>query len=394
MTFNNYTALILATIGFVTTSVNAGDQVTPETSPIAKANYLTSTADAVRSFRANSQMKQRNNGIVQVKRRSQDKVDRQSNAAKTAQTKTIISRDKQPQKSANSHEFSFYSSDVFLNFDLDGDGYYSDLTIDFDADYSNGLANVYAIIYTSENGGPWTQLLVTDSFSIFSNDADNYSVTSVLNFGYPTGDYDILIDLYEDGISGIVATVGPNDDGDLFALPLEDEAHELSSNTSQISYVASNLTADFDADGFYTDLTLEYDINTAYQGDIVYAEIVLTNTLEGWQEVVSTDNFLLGTQTEFIDLSFNSAYPAGWYDVEIHLINVFTGEKIADAAQEYLSLRSLPIESVNNDNFFDLPPTSGTDVDVVVYGGGSLGWGVLVVGMFGLVRRKKTLAKR
>ncbi|MCF6194906.1 MAG: choice-of-anchor H family protein, partial [Kangiellaceae bacterium] len=254
--------------------------------------------------------------------------------AKPSRRRNVNVRSSSPQSSSQAFGFSIYDADVFLNVDADADGYYSDFTLEFDADYDEGTTEVFAVIYTSENGGEWEELFVTNAFVIsFDSVDDTQSISTALNFGFPTGDYDILIDLFENGVAGIVATIDPSSDADLFALPLEDAEHDLRTNISEISFVASTLSADFDRDGFYTELTLEYDIATDYSGDAVYAEIVITDTFDGSRQFLNSDNFILGNQTEFIDLTFNAGYPAGWYDIQSNLINVFTNEIIADAAR-------------------------------------------------------------
>ncbi|MBV1909665.1 MAG: choice-of-anchor H family protein [Kangiellaceae bacterium] len=349
-------------------------------------NQLSASAQAsyVRKTPKNTALSFKEDGKVKIATRSKLKELRK--LSKNEPNSSPKLRSTQPQKSA-AFGFSFYSADSVLNFDLDGDGYYSDFTLEFDADYDNGAADVFAVIYYSKDNGPWTELAETNVFSIYSDNAnDEYSISTTLNSGYPTDDYDILIDLYEDGVAGVVATISSDDVNSLFALPLEDEEHEVTANTSQISYVATDLFGDSDADGFYTDLTIEYDIDAQYSGDVVYAEIVMFNNSAGWQQVLTSNNFILGNNTEFIDLTFNDGYSAGWYDVEINLINAFTGEVITDAGREFSSLTGLPIESINNDSYYD--STIDADVDVHISGGGSLGWGVLMLSALGLWRKR------
>ncbi len=321
----------------------------------------------------------KNDGQILISRRSQLNKSRIAELALKSAASPKKFRSELPVLSSQAFGFSFYSATSFLDVDLDGDGYYSQFGIDFDADFdSAAFKDVYAIIYYSENGGPWTEFFVTEDFTIFSNDSDDeYSVTFNLTSDFPANEYDFLIDLFEVGFDDIVATVGPNEDADLFALPLEDEISD-----TLISYVGSRLFGDSDADGFYTDLTLEYDIETQYSGDTVYAEIVMINRAEGWQQALFSDDFTLGNQTEFVDLTFNEGYPAGYYDIQINLIDALTGEVIADAADEFSSLVSLPIESTNNDR-------PETEVDIVVHGGGgSFGWSVIFLGLLGLVKRR------
>ncbi len=296
-------------------------------------------------------------------------------------------RNATPEKSSQAYGFEFYSVSSYLNSDLDGDGFYSDFTLDFDVDYDNGYADIYAVLYYSYDGGPWIEYYITDVVTIFNDDsADSFSINSTLNSDFPTGEYDILIDLYEQGSAGIVASISSEEVNDLSALPLEDQQHESNSQQGQISYIASSLSGDYDADEFYTDLTLEYDIDSVYSGDTVYTEVVLTNRDEGWYEVLSTEYFTLESQTEFVDLTFNSGFPAGWYDIEVNVIHRFTKDVIATAGSEFSSLVSLPIESVDNDNYSEYT-THSTQTDVVVTG--SFSWIVILFAFMVLVFRQE-----
>lgn len=343
---------------------------------------ISSTKPSVEKSITQQELLTKNDGKISISRRSQTSKIRDLTSASKTVSKSKKLRGELPRLSSQAFGFSIYSATTYLDVDRDGDGYYSQFGIDFDADLDTAeFADVYAIIYFSENGGPWIEFSITENFTIFSNDSeDEYSVNFTLNSDFPANQYDFLIDLYEVGFSGIVSTIGPEDDTDLFALPLEDEIGD-----TFIGYVGSDLFGDFDADGFYTDLTLEYDIDTQRLGDTVYAEIIFINRAEGWQQTVFSDNFNLGNQTEFIDLTFNEGYPAGYYDIQLNLIDYLTDEVIADAGQEFSSLESLPIESTNNDTFFDGPEPA---VDVVVHrSGGSLGWSVILLTLLGLRRK-------
>ncbi|TQV82767.1 choice-of-anchor H family protein [Aliikangiella coralliicola] len=338
--------------------------------------------------------KQVSSGDVKVSRRQQaKKVRNKSQLEKVKGQKKY--RPESPSTAERFHYFDIYDSWVTLNYDKDGDGYFSEFTVNFDANFSGGYADVFADIYLSLEGGSWVHIVTTDAFTIYgSDDDDYYRVTTLLNRDFPTGEYDILIDLYEVGFSGIVATAGPNEDGDLFSLPLEDSEHELNSDATLITYVASELSTDFDADGFYTRLTLEYDIDTLDSGRMVYAEIDLTNSTSLHRRTVSTVDFQLGNQTEFIDLVFEGGYVAGWYDIEIRLIDVYTGQVLANAAQDFSSLTQLPIESDDYDDHYDNPNSSqgpvsgGSSVVVHESGGGSFGFVLLGLGLLAVRRRQ------
>ena len=321
---------------------------------------------------------------VKLSRRSLDKVEREQ-APKALQKTAKKQRPQTVQNSKNAHAYSIYDAWTTLEFDYDYDGYFSEFTVTFDVDTSGGYSDVYAEMYLSKDGGPWIHFNTTDVFTIYGYDSDGYSVTTFLNYDFPTGYYDIVIDVYEAGYDGIVASAGPADFYGLQSLPLEDDEHELSNNDTQISYVASTMVDDFDRDGFFTALTLEYDIDTLDDGRLVYTEVDLTNVDTFERVTLATQDYQVGDQTEFLDILLETGYQAGWYDVEIRVVDSLTGEVIANAAQEFSALIQLPLESINYDNYVDNPSINqgGVVVDdaVIVHesGGGSLGWLVLII---------------
>ncbi len=324
-------------------------------------------------------------GQIRVERRKTTLKKRSINAGvnKTTLAKTRLSS---PLLSSKASFFEIYDSWVSLDSDYDGDGYYSEFTINFDANYSGGFADVYADIYLSQGGGAWVHIATTDIFTIHSFDShDYYSVATGLNYNFPTGDYDVLIDLYEAGYSGIVDSVSSDEFSSLYALPLEDDEHELNSNNTRITYVASELVQDRDYDGFFTHLLLEYDIDTINSGRSAYAEVNLTNTHTLQRQLVETTDFIIGNQTELIDLVLEAGYLSGWYDVQIQLIDSLTGQVLANAAQDFSALSRLPVESQDFDYQINYPDTTPDHIDqghaVVTHesGGGSLGVMLLLI---------------
>jgi len=303
-------------------------------------------------------------GVSISRRTAVNKVRDNSQSTKMGDSK--IYREQNPKKSTTAFGFQIFDSWVSLDSDLDNDGYYSGLTVNFDADYEYGYAEVYAKIYLSYEGGDWFQLYSSEDFSIYGNESDDYySVSLDLNYDIPTGEYDLLIDLYQVGYSDIVATAAPEDDYDLYGLLLEDYEHESS---TYISYVASELYTDRDHDGYYTQLTLEYDLDTFDTGRSVYAEVDIINTETHERVIVSTVDFILGNQTEFIDIDFSSGYVSSYYDFEIRIFDAYSNMQLALASQEFSALNYLPVESEE----YDQPEVS---VDVHVHGGGgSFSW--------------------
>lgn len=145
---------------------------------------------------------------------------------RSSQNKALLKEIAKNKSHDNTADFSIYGASSFLQHDIDSDGFYQTFSVSFDADiYSyipSQFANVYALLYISKNGGPWTHYYTTDNFLIEGDtDADEYEVITTFLSGYATDHYDILIDLYQDGYSDIVASFSSNDSNALFALPLE-----------------------------------------------------------------------------------------------------------------------------------------------------------------------------
>ena len=133
-------------------------------------------------------------------------------------------------------DFWFYDVDVQLFSDRDRDGYFYGIDLLFDADTHYAVADVYAVIYLSYEYGPWNEYAETEDFTIFgTSGTDEYIVETELVSGYPTGNYDILIELYDAWDNTLVASIGPEDTSELSLLPLEDANRDApSGGTTQV----------------------------------------------------------------------------------------------------------------------------------------------------------------
>jgi len=123
-------------------------------------------------------------------------------------------------------DFAIYGATSVLQDDFDGDGFYQTFSVIFDADiYSyteDQFGEVYALLYISKNGGPWSHYFTTDNFIVEGDtDLDEYEVITTFLSGYSTDYYDVLIDLYQVGYSDIVASYSSDDSNALYALSLE-----------------------------------------------------------------------------------------------------------------------------------------------------------------------------
>ncbi len=124
---------------------------------------------------------------------------------------------------STSFDFWIYDADVQLFNDDDNDGFFHGVDLLFDADTIYSDADVYAVLYLSLDGGPWNEYAVTEDFTIFgSSSSDEYVLVTELMSGYPTGDYDLLIELFDAFDGAYVASYGPDETSALSFLPLED----------------------------------------------------------------------------------------------------------------------------------------------------------------------------
>ncbi len=136
---------------------------------------------------------------------------------------------------SGSSNFWIYDADVDLYADLDYDGFYTGVDLLFDADTSYGEADVYAVIYLSFEFGPWNEFVSTQDFTIFGASGDDeYFVDTELVTGYPTGDYDILIELFDAYDGTFLASFGPDESSELSYLPLEDVGRDVPQGSTTV----------------------------------------------------------------------------------------------------------------------------------------------------------------
>jgi hypothetical protein len=91
------------------------------------------------------------------------------------------------------------------------------------------------VIYLSYEFGPWNEYVTTQDFTIFgASGEDEYIVDTELVSGYPTGDYDILIELFDAYDGTFLASFGPDDTSELSYLPLEDIGRDTPRSTTVV----------------------------------------------------------------------------------------------------------------------------------------------------------------
>lgn len=124
------------------------------------------------------------------------------------------------------NEFWIYDSWVRLQQDLDYDGYFSTFSVEFDADTIFVDAPVYAVLYLGQNG-VYDAIHVSSEFFIYGEDSsDSFVIESTLVSGFPSYDYDILLELYDAQTEQLVAFSDGYDNAEFAFVPLESETNE------------------------------------------------------------------------------------------------------------------------------------------------------------------------
>lgn len=129
--------------------------------------------------------------------------------------------------STSASDIFVYDASSELISDFNYDGFYHRFSVSVDADTVYETAYVYAKMYLSYEGGPWNHYSTSDYYHIYgASELDRFVIETELGEGFPTGYYDVRIELYDADHDIWVDTYGPYDDADLLELPLEDSYYD------------------------------------------------------------------------------------------------------------------------------------------------------------------------
>ena len=295
------------------------------------------------------------------------KSSRQHKLRPASKTATLKSVRPSATVSARASDFWFFDAGSTLRSDRDGDGFHREFRVRFDADVISGSAIVFARLYLRRVGDlDWLLYHETDDFQIIGEDGDDdYFVTTTLDDGWPTGDYDVLIDLYESGFPGIVATIGPVDSGALALLPLEEAGLDLPIELPgyDINGVTTTLIIDDDDDGHYSKFRIDFDPDADFDGTFVYAEVWVRAQGGEWIQEHVSDDFLVDASGDddvySLTADWISGYPTAFYDVQIDLRDADTGALVAAAGSEREELSRIPLEDQARDTRVNPQPPNG-----------------------------------
>ena len=324
-----------------------------------------------------------------------------SKAAPQKQQTKLTSRAAAQAMSSRASHFYIYDAGSSLRIDRDQDGYHSEFQIRFDADSLVGDVRVYARLYLRRVGeADWQLYHETDDFWIYGeSDDDDYYVTTTLDDGFPTSEYDVLIDLYEVGVSGIVATLDATDDVDLLDLPLEEVGLDVPIDIPgyRLGNVSTTLLIDSDGDDHYSRFRITFDPDADFDGTYVYARFWVRPQGGDWIEEHVSEDFLVdsfGTEDVYsLTADWVSGYPTAYYDVQIDLHDAATNGLVASAGSERPELSRIPLEDQSRDTRPSSPPpsTGGGDTTSRERGGGGAVTIWLLFGLASLAAARKVM---
>ncbi len=112
---------------------------------------------------------------------------------------------------------------VTLLHDGDTDGYFRVFDLRLDIDTDGVVDRVYLKLYASYEGGPWNLLHRSGDFALsWRLSSNEVELTIFLDSGYPSGIYDLRVELFDADTGRWLVSLGPYERAPLAALPLED----------------------------------------------------------------------------------------------------------------------------------------------------------------------------
>lgn len=142
-------------------------------------------------------------------------------------TAVAKSFNKAVQKNANAaHLIWVYDAWLSTYSDGDNDGYYPSFELTFDADTSFTNADVFAVVYLGDNS-TYKEIHTTSVFTIFADASnDEFTFSTELLEGFPSDDYDVLIELYDADTLELQDSYDHTSDPDLSLVSLESAEYE------------------------------------------------------------------------------------------------------------------------------------------------------------------------
>ena len=276
------------------------------------------------------------------------------------------------------------SSWITLLTDEDGDGFYHHFRFSFDADTTRLSQQLYAKVFLSDGSEQW-KIFESGNFWINGRSGtDVYEISTSLNEGYPPAAYDLILRLH-DAVSGeLLLEWGPQDDSHMADMFLEDAQRDLLySSTPYVHSFTTELSDDFDSDGFFSRLDLLVDVDAPFEQTRVRIGVELYDVLNGWESLyLSPEIFISGINSndrEHINIELDAGFPENHYTLRLTVYESLSRAMVSSEAIQ----QSMPLESLDYEDSHDHHRSSSSHGS-----GGSMGWLMLPLLAILAVRRR------
>jgi len=265
--------------------------------------------------------------------------------------------------------------------DLDQDGYFQNLTLNFDLDTDYSSLDVFVDI-AFINQYDIAELVYTSDLFTLNGDSekDNQQFDFQFIDLWPTDYYQIHITVRDAYSSEVYLTANHNDFYGLEDLPLEgsvfDQDNELSIYSLGIQY-----HQDVDDDHYFESFTLAIDVDTNYGIQNLTADIMI----DGQLFYTSNAFTIYADSTEdkqYFDINLQSGFVSSYYDIEVILRDASYGHELHYiSSNSWTNLAALALESQ------EYIQEEYVEVEVV-HSSGSVAYMLLCLVGFAFYRRK------
>ncbi|MBU2967833.1 choice-of-anchor H family protein [Pseudoalteromonas sp. C2R02] len=229
--------------------------------------------------------------------------------------------------------------------DLDQDGYFQNLALNFDLDTDYSSLDVFVdIAFINQNG--ISELVYTSDLFTLNGDSDKDNQQFDFQFFdlLPTNYYQVYITVRDAYSSEVYLTANHNDFYALEDLPLEGSVYDQDNELSIYS-LAIQYHQDIDNDQYYENFTLAIDADTTYGYQNVVADIVIDGQL-----FYSSNAFTIYADStedkQYFDINLQSGFVSGYYDIEVVLRDADYGHELHYiSSNSWANLAGLALES-------------------------------------------------
>lgn len=284
-----------------------------------------------------------------------------------------ITIEKNEKAAARSHYSDLWIHNTWLTYlvDEDGDGFYHHFRFRFDADTSYASQALVARVYLSDASDQWL-IFESNTFWIHGQSgSDVYEISTALNEGYPAQRYDLTLRLYDATSGELLEEWSYLDDSNLAHLFLEDMTRDTYySSTPYIHSFTTELSDDFDGDGYFSKATLTVDVDAPNNSSRVLIGVEIYDPYTGWESLYLSPAVLIegafDDDKETITIELDSGYPAHDYRLRMTIYESTSGATLATESID----QTFPLESLDEEQDDHRSSSSSGH-------GGALLWGLI-----------------